>query len=1098
MNIVILRREVPALTQARPTSRKKFVYTPPANGYPEWNNNPDIFQLNRMDAHAAFTSYATLEDALRGNCDDSPYKQSLNGTWKFAWAANPDARIANFHAPDYDASGWDEIPVPSHWQLQNYDYPQYTNIRYPWIDHDPDLKPPYAPTKYNPVGSYIRTFTVPAAWEGQSVFISFQGVESAFYVWLNGELVGYSEDTFTPAEFDLTPYLSEGDNKLAVEVYRWCDASWLEDQDFWRLSGIFRDVFLFTAPPAHLYDFQVNTDLDATYENADLRVTAKLVNESGTHAGTMSLEAQLYDRNGSPVLTNPLVIDAAIGSSASLDVQGKAPVHRPQPWSAEQPNLYTLVLKLSDASGQAIQYTSSRVGFRKFEIEDGLMKINGKRILFKGVNRHEFSCDVGRVPQYEDMLRDVRLMKTHNINAVRTSHYPNDTRWYDLCDEYGLYVIDETNLETHGSWAYGQPWDDERDTVPASKPEWTANVLDRCNSMLQRDKNHPSVVIWSLGNESWGGENFVKMHDYLREQDPSRPVHYEGVFHCRAYEAASDVESQMYTRPADVEAYATRPGDKKPFILCEYSHAMGNSCGGLTKYWELFEKYPVLQGGFIWDWVDQAIRVTEAEGKSHLAYGGDFGESPHDGNFCGNGLVFADRAVTPKLLEVKRCYQNVSMKAEDLAQGLVAVTNGHLFTDLGAYDFCWALTRNGEPAGEGKVDVHAAPGETVQVDLSGAYPKQAAFEDEYVLTLSMELRESALWADVGYELAWAQFVLPAVEAGSAEIGGDRLAVGAANAAASSVDRDILNGVGGVPSAAGDAQEADGRAAAELSVQDRSDVVEVVGAAFSVTFNKVSGVLTSYRIRGSELLREPLVPNFWRAYTDNDRGNKHHERTAMWRDAGEKRKLVRLAWDEETPGQVRIATMFLLPTVPESALTLQYTVRNTGEIEVSGCLNPGDGTPEIPEIGLMLVMDASFERLTWYGRGPHENYWDRKSGAKLGLYDGQVADQIVPYLRPQECGNKTDVRFATVADAQGSGLRIEGAPTFELNALPYKPQEMEQITHHHLLPKPDKTVVRINHLQMGVGGDDSWGARTHPEYTLFGNHSYMFSFTIKGI
>lgn len=1065
MNIVIFRREVPALTQARPASKKKFVYTPPANGYPEWNNNPDIFQLNRMDARAAFTSYATLEDALRGDRDDSPYKLSLNGTWKFAWAPNPEARIADFHAPGYDASGWDEIPVPSHWQLQGYDYPQYTNIRYPWIDHDPDLKPPFAPTKYNPVGSYIRTFTVPDAWQGQPVYISFQGVESAFYVWVNGELVGYSEDTFTPAEFDLTPYLIEGENKLAVEVYRWCDASWLEDQDFWRLSGIFRDVFLFSAPPVHICDFQVHTDLDAAFENADMRVKAKLRNEAGGDAGTMKLEAQLYDRDGQPVLKSALVLDAAIGSGGSLDVQDQVRVVRPRLWSAEQPNLYTLVLKLADASGQAVQYVSSRVGFRRFEIADGLMKINGKRVLFKGVNRHEFSCDVGRVPQYEDMLRDIRLMKSHNVNAVRTSHYPNDTRWYDLCDEYGLYVIDETNLETHGTWSYNQPGDDDRDVVPASKPEWTANVLDRCNSMLQRDKNHPSVVIWSLGNEAWGGTNFVKMHDYLREQDPSRPVHYEGVFQNRASEAASDIESQMYTRPADVEAYAKRPGDKKPFILCEYSHAMGNSCGGLTKYWELFEKYPVLQGGFIWDWVDQAIRVTDADGKSHLAYGGDFGESPHDGNFCGNGLVFADRAVTPKLMEVKRCYQNVSMKAEDLTRGILSVTNGHLFTDLNAFDFRWTLTRNGEPAGEGKVAVQAAPGETAQVDLSAAYPAQAVYGDEYVLTLSMRLREPALWADAGHELAWEQFVLPGAEAGK-------------------------HGDAGSTAAAAPQST-------ELAVHDRSGAVEVSGAHFSVMFDKTGGVMTSYRFQGSERLREALVPNFWRAYTDNDRGNQHHERTAMWREAGEKRKLVRFAW-EPSPGQARIETEFELPTAPVSKLSLQYVVDASGVVEVSGRLNPGDGTPEIPEIGLMFVMDASFERLTWYGRGPHENYWDRKSGAKLGLHEGQVADQLVPYLRPQECGNKTDVRYATVADAQGKGLRIEGAPTFELNALPYTPQEMEQYDHHHLLPAPDKTVVRINHLQMGVGGDDSWGARAHPEYTLFSNRSYGFAFNIRGI
>lgn len=1039
-------------------SKTKFQYTPPSNGYPEWNNNPDIFALNRMPAHAAFVSFDTLEEALDGSRDASPYIRSLNGMWKFAWARNPESRIRNFYERDFDASGWAEIPVPSHWQLQGYDYPQYVNIRYPWIEHD-DIKPPFAPTNYNPVGSYITTFAVPEEWVGKPVFISFQGVESAFYVWLNGELVGYSEDSFTPAEFDLTPYLTEGENKLAVEVYRWCDGSWLEDQDFWRLSGIFRDVYLFTAPDVHVFDFQANTDLDADFRDADLRISAKLVNYFGREVGRVTLEAQLYGKDRKPVLPVPLRMDTALGVSETAQVQGKVHVDNPLKWSAEQPNLYTLVLKLMDQTGAILQYVSCRIGFRKFEIEDGLMKINGKRILLKGVNRHEFSCDAGRVPKYEDMLRDIRLMKAHNINAVRTSHYPNDSRWYDLCDEYGLYVIDETNIETHGSWSYDAHLGTDEGIVPASKPEWTENVLDRGRSMLERDKNHPSVIIWSLGNESWGGENFVRLHDYFRERDPSRPVHYEGVFHSRMYEAASDIESQMYTPPWKVEEYARQPGPKKPFILCEYSHAMGNSNGGLTKYWELFEKYPVLQGGFIWDWVDQAIRVKNKDGSSYLAYGGDFGESPHDGNFCGNGLVFADRSVTPKLYEVKKCYENVKFAAADLEKGVFTVTNGHLFADLGDYAFRWTLTRNGVTAGEGRFEVQAQPGESVQVDLSQAYPRDAAFGEEYVLTLSMVLAEQTPWADAGHELAWEQFVLPA--------------------------------------AASSGRSAPAAADAPLEVREEGSELHVKGTGFSLRFDLRSGNLASYRVGDRELLRKAPVPNFWRAVTDNDRGNKLPERAGIWRDAGERRRLLQSGW-ESAGGRVRFEVRYALPTRPESILLLRYEVNGEGEVEVSGYLNPGQGLPEIPEIGLLLIMDPSFDRISWYGRGPHENYWDRKSGAKLGLYEGRVTDQVVPYLRPQECGNKTDVRFATVTDAEGRGFRIEGVPAVELNVLPYTPQEMELYDHHHLLPAPEKTVIRINYAQMGVGGDDSWGARTHPEFTLHADRSYTFSFRLKGI
>lgn len=1036
--------------------KAKFTYTPPANGYPEWNNNPDIFELNRMKAHATLMPFDSVEEAIQGDRAASRSYLSLNGMWKFAFAENPSERIVDFYQDGYDHSDWAEIKVPAHWQLEGYDYPQYTNIRYPW-EASESLVQPFAPTTYNPVGSYVRQFTVPEGWAGQPVFISFQGVESAFYVWVNGELAGYSEDTFTPAEFDLTPYLRAGENKLAVEVYRWCDASWLEDQDFWRMSGIFRDVYLYTAPQAHVYDFFATTELDADYRNAELKLSATIMNYWERRLGTVTLEAQLYDKDGRASFPQPIIVRASLGSgSGELDIEASAAVDNPLKWSAEQPNLYTLVISLKDESDRLLEAVSARIGFRKFEIKDKLMLINGKRIVFKGVNRHEFSCHTGRALGYEDMLTDVKLMKSHNINAVRTSHYPNHPLWYELCDEYGLYVIDETNLETHGSWDYGSQ-ELPHKTVPGSHPEWTANVLDRANSMLQRDKNHPSILMWSLGNESFGGDNFIRMHDFLQEADPSRIVHYEGVQQWRASDAASDVESQMYSPPSKVQEYGANPLSKKPFILCEYSHAMGNSNGGLHHYTELFDKFPLIQGGFIWDWVDQAIWTTNADGVSYMAYGGDFGEQPHDGNFCGNGLIFADRSVSPKLLEVKRCYQNAAIAAVDLRQGVVSVKNNYLFTDLDAFALQWSVALDGVASAAGSLRVSAAPGETAEAAIP--LPERRQGDGEAVLTVSLHTTEAAPWADAGHEVAFQQFVLPSAA----------LAAAAGRAAQSHAPIELI--------------EEEGR-------------LLVRGAAFSVAIDKGSGSLVSYNVGGTELIQGALAPNFWRAYTDNDRGNQHHVRCATWRSAGEERSLRALSW-EQLQDRVIVHAEFALPTTAESSCAVAYGILNGGAVEVAMQLTPGEGLPEIPEIGMMLTMDGSFDRLEWYGKGPHESYWDRQHGAKLGRYSGTVAEQFVPYLRPQECGNKVAVRSASVGNAAGASLLIAGEPLIELNALPYTPFELEAHDHVYKLPASGKTVVRINHKQMGVGGDDSWGARTHPQYVLHANRPYAFRFTLNG-
>ncbi|WP_431308723.1 glycoside hydrolase family 2 TIM barrel-domain containing protein [Alicyclobacillus fastidiosus] len=1011
-----------------------------------------MFQLNRLPTRASMTSYTSAESAYRGNRELSSRYISLNGRWKFSFSECPAKRVQQFYRTDYECDDWVDIEVPGHWQFQGYDYPQYTNIRYPWQSKE-EIEPPFAPTEYNPVGSYVRTFTIPETWIDQPVYISFQGVESAFYVWVNGDLVGYSEDTFTPAEFDLTPYLVEGENKLAVEVYRWCDASWLEDQDFWRLSGIFRDVYLYTRPESYIFDFSVKTILDERYQDAQLDIDAKILNYFRRNTGTLKLEVSLYDSHNMYMVGNSLCADVDFQNNEFFDVQLSSQLRNPLKWSAEHPNLYTLVLCLKNQQGDTLEAVSCKVGVRKFEIKDGLMLLNGERIIFKGVNRHEFTCSRGRAITYDDMLQDVLLMKRYNINAVRTSHYPNHPLWYEICDKYGMYVIDEVNLETHGTWNYSQT--DLDGAIPGSRPEWSANVLDRCNSMFQRDKNHSCVLIWSLGNESFGGDNFLRMHDYLRSVDPTRIVHYEGITMWRASDAASDIESRMYSSVHDIERYA-RNNPKKPFILCEYSHAMGNSCGGLHKYWELFERYPVLQGGFIWDWVDQAIRTTTPEGIEYLAYGGDFGESPNDGNFCGNGLIFADRTVSPKLYEVKKCYQNVKFTAVNLEEGAVRVENRHLFTNLRDFNLLWEIVSEDgvREYGQGVIDTPPGEAQVVSIPIS---PLGTSESSEYWLTLSLALKEDTLWAQKGHVIAYEQFALPLQHSVSHVL----------------------------------------RVETELRTEEDALAVNVLGNHFSMQFDKTTGDLDSYIFDGIELIKSAPRPNFWRAYIDNDRGNGHPQRCATWRDAGLNRQL-RSFTTESTDNIVKVTSTYLVSTTNASICTVTYTITGDGNIDVQLGLVPGQGLSEIPEIGILFEMTSKFGNLKWFGRGPHESYWDRQAAACIGSYEGKVIDQFLPYLRPQECGNKTDVRRASIINDVGAGITIWASQPFELNVLPYTPLELEEHDHVYKLPSSDKTVVRVNYKQMGVGGDDSWGSRTHPEFTLPSNRPYMFRFSLKGI
>ncbi|QCJ45546.1 DUF4981 domain-containing protein (plasmid) [Bacillus sp. S3] len=1032
-------------------AKEKYFYTPPKNGYPEWNNNPEIFQLNRLPAHATSMPFLSVEDAMNMDRMKSPNCKLLNGEWKFSFSENPAGRSKDFFKEDFDDSKMKTIQVPSHWQFHGYDYPQYTNVRYPWEEQE-ELKPPFAPTKYNPVGQYITYFELPKEWESQPVYIHFAGVESAFYIWVNGDLVGYGEDSFTPSEFDLSPYLIEGKNKLAVEVYRWSDASWLEDQDFWRLSGIFRDVYVYTTPILHVSDYFVQTNLDEQFENADLVVNMKISNYACLSKELVSIEAQLYDQNGQIVFSDTIAENyQQTVEDGQLQVVKK--IISPSLWSAEKPTLYTFVVAVKSGDGRIIEAQSCKVGFRKIEIKDSLMLINGKRVLFNGVNRHEFSHLRGRSVTKEDMLNDVLAMKKHNINAVRTSHYPNHPYFYELCDQYGLYVIDETNLETHGSWTYGQ--DQVGDTIPGDKEEWTANVIDRCHSMLHRDKNHPSIVIWSLGNESFGGTNFIKMKEHVKKEDPTRLVHYEGVAHHRPSSDASEIESMMYEHPSKLEEYALHAERSdvpaKPYIICEYAHAMGNSLGNLYQYTDLFNKYPILQGGFIWDFKDQAIQTTSKTGETYLAYGGDFGESPHDGNFCGNGLLFADGSLTPKIYEVKKCYQPIDVRFE---KNLFAVINKQLFTDIDEYEARWTMLRDGEEIASDTITLSCEPLKSVTLDLNELVTKYVKRDAEYIITISFHLAKDYLWAKKGYEIAFDQFVLS-----------DRILVH------STPIQSLKN------------------------IEETGDQVKIKGETFSIAVSKLSGFITSLVKDGAEVLAEPIVPNFWRALTDNDRGNKLGERAGIWEHAGRTAILQQLSVMELERG-VQIKTVLELQTSPVSRCRIDYEITGDGEVQVTFELTPGEGLPEIPEIGLIIPLVKSFEAISWYGKGPHENYWDREKGAKIGRYESTVENQFTPYLKPQENGNKIDVRYFEIENDHGLKLQVTGDSLVEINAGAYSPTELQETGHTYQLPERTKTYLRVNHKQMGVGGDDSWAAKTHPEFTLFSDQTYRYSFVMQ--
>ncbi len=1012
------------------------------NQTPDWEN-PKMFDQNKEEPHAAGIPFSNLQSALNKKAEESPYYLSLNGIWKFKWVEKPADAPEKFYKDDYDVRDWDDFRVPANWEFNGYGIPIYVNVRYEWTDKP---NPPKVPHDYNPVGSYRRTFTVPEGWQNREIFIRFGAVKSAFYIWINGQYVGYSQGSKTPAEWDITSYLRKGENTVALKVYRWSDGSYLECQDFWRVSGIERDVCLYSAPRVRIRDFFVHTDLDENYRDAELAVDVDLRHHlSRAPDQNFSIELLLSDDQHRTIAKSSRKFKF---TKKDLKLTLNTRVNNPAKWTAETPNLYNLALILKDEKNQTLEVLADKIGFREAEIRNGQLLVNGVPIYLKGVNRHEHDEHTGHVISEESMIKDIKLMKEFNINAVRTSHYPNDPRWYELCDRYGIYLIDEANIESHGM-GYGEK-------SLAKNPDWMEAHLDRIQRMVERDKNHPSVIIWSMGNEAGDGINFEEASKWIHSRDPSRPVQYE-----RAQERPYvDIVSPMYSW-AYLESYGYRWKDR-PLILCEYSHAMGNSNGNLKDYWAIIEKYPNLQGGFIWDWVDQGIAQTDEKGRKWWAFGGDFGPegTPSDFNFCINGLVSPDRTPHPALWEVKKVYQNVEFEAIPFSPNRVKIKNKFAFTDLSKFKIEYTVEANGREVFRRRLPkLNVAPGEeeVIELQLPMAAPQSGS---EYTLNFAVKTAAPEGLIPADHVIAAEQFILPW-----------------------SQEAEPLK-IDDLP---------------EIKVKESKKSIRVKGERFELVFDKTTGTIRSFKSFEIELLKRGPLPNFWRAPTDNDFGNGMPERCAPWNEAGTNRVVEEIAARKLNERHFQIAVKFSFPSV-ESFMLTRYDVYGNGVVSVNNTFKAGkENLPEIPRLGMRLRLPRQFDRSRWFGRGPHENYWDRKTGAYLGDYSMPVKDLFFPYVSPQETGYRTDTRWLALTNKEGQGVLFIGNPAFGFSALSYSMEELERQfrgeKHLNQINEGDFVEVMIDYKQMGLGGDDSWGAKPHSQYILLPK-DYRFGFIIR--
>ncbi len=989
----------------------------------DWEN-PHLQAVNRLPMRASGFPYPDEAGARARQPLRSPWTLSLDGEWRFRLAANPFDLPADFQQPGFDDAGWDAVPVPGNWTLQGYDKPIYCNIQMPI-----PLNPPFVPREDNPTGLYRRNFELPAEWDGRRVILRFDGVESAFYVWVNGQKAGFSKDSRLPAEFDITALTRPGVNSLAAQVIRWSDGSYLEDQDHWRMAGIYRSVWVYSLPPLHLWDVFARPLVSADFRSAVLEVDA-LLGGALQQAEGARVEMQLFDPHGQAVFPDYQSAEFRVAVDQPPLARLSRPVAEPLLWSAETPHLYTLIVRLTGRDGAPLQYFASRVGFRRVEVRNRRLLINGQAVRIRGVNRHEHDPQRGKTLSLESMIQDICLMKRNNINAVRAAHYPNDERWYDLCDEYGLYVWDEANIEAHA--LYNRLCRD---------PEWRHAFLERGARMVERDKNHPSVVVWSLGNESGYGPNHDALAGWIRAYDPTRPLHYEGAIAAdwEGGHAASDIVCPMYPPVEQIRRFGQRSQDPRPLIMCEYAHAMGNSPGGLGDYWDAIHATPGLQGGFIWDWVDQGLLKTDPNGAAYWAYGGDFGDTPNDRNFCINGIVFPDRTPHPALYEVKKVYQPVRVSPLDLREGWMEIHNDYDFLTLAHLRGEWEIAVDGEIRQGGSLPrLNLPPGERQRVQLNYRLPPLQAGQEAF-LTVRFRLDRDTPWAAAGHEVAWEQFRLP-VDAPPMILPSD-----------------------GLPHL----QAALSGGALRL----RSESMEA-----EVDLN--TGFLTNFGFHGIRLLEDGIRLNLWRAPTDNDgfKWAQDHRGKLLgeWLAAGLNRlqhHLTGMEWTQPADSTVLVQTVH---QVKAEGVEAGYEVFSEAAFFGGGWLalrvraKPFGALPVLPRLGVRMTLPPGFERFCWLGRGPHESYNDRKRGAAVGLYCGGVDEQFVPYILPQENGNKTDVRWAALRNAEGWGLLASADRRFETSVSHFTADDLYRALHpHELKPRP-QVFFHIDVRQLGLG------------------------------
>jgi len=1014
--------------------------------------NPAIQSINKEAPHSTFFSYSNREVAIADIKENSQNIISLNGIWKFNYALGFQNRIRNYFEQNLDLSKWNKIEVPSNMEIKGYGVPIYLNQGYEWAA-DYSQKPPFVDMDNNSFGYYRKEFELPGNWNDKEIFVHFGSIKSAGYIYVNGKYVGLTKDSKTPAEFNITKYLVSGKNLIALEVIRWNDGSYLECQDFWRLSGIPREVYIYSQPQTRIKDFFVKATLDDDYNTGIFNLEIEIKNHKEKSVG-INVSIELIDSKNISIFTESKSLEKFNNEKNGI-ISFTQKIKDVKHWSAETPNLYTLLISTKDENGKPLEFTSAKIGFRKIEIKDGILLVNGKRILIKGVNLHEFNPLTGQVVDRALMLKDIEQMKKLNVNAVRTSHYPQPVEWYKLCDKYGLYLVAEANIESHG-----MGYNLKVGGTLGNNPEWLIAHLTRTKNSVERDKNHPSVIIWSLGNEAGNGFNFYNTYNWIKQKDNTRPVQYERAL----LEWNTDIYCPMYSHPWDIEKYAIN-NHGRPLILCEYAHAMGNSIGNLKDYWETIERYPNLQGGFIWDWVDQGIMKKDTSGE-YWAYGGDYGpkSTPSDGNFLINGVVFPDRSFKPHSMEVKKVYQNIAFAPVNLKEGIIELSNKFRFTNLGKYQFDWSIQENGKLIKTGTINnIYIAPEEKGKTKINYG---SISFEpgNEYFLNLSAKLKSEESLLPKGWEIAYEQFQFPDIEKRN------------------SFKLPEIN---------------------TLAISDKENI-EVNGKDFLITLDKLSGIMTSYIFNGKELIKDGkgLRPTFWRAPTDNDYGWDMPKKCAEYKNASDNNLIAeKITYNKNVNGSINIVVDYNFTKI-NTLWKVNYTIYENGTIYLSNDIKMNNPSNLIvPRIGMKMLLQTDYDNLQYFGRGPWENYWDRNSASTVGIYSSSVGDQYTPYIRPQENGHKTDVRWLSLSNKGGHGLVVTADSLIEFNALNNLVEDFDagidkelNLKHTIDIKKRDLIELHIDNKMTGIAGDDSWGATPHKEYSLFSeNNEYKMNF-----